>query len=362
MAGHIHHVPDEERLDWLRLYRCASIGPATFFRLIGRFGAASSAIEALPELLGRPVQIPSRQAAQRELEALHRLHGRLITAADRDFPAALRATGQAPLIQVCGRAELLNQDAVAVVGARNASLAGCRLARELAHDLAAAELTVVSGLARGIDRAVHEGALPGPTAAVVAGGLDVVYPPEHRALHQRLCAEGCVVSEMAPGTQPTAGHFPRRNRLIAGLSLGVLVVEASLRSGSLITARHALEQGRELFAVPGSPLDPRSRGPNSLLRQGAVLTENAADLLDVLRPMRRNSQVVRAVQTPVVEPFDDLGSHQFVVNCLGPTPVTVDEIVRQCQLSPAVVSMVLLELELAGRLERHPGNQVSLLP
>ncbi|HIJ61862.1 MAG TPA: DNA-protecting protein DprA [Rhodospirillaceae bacterium] len=361
MAGHMQNLPDGERCDWLRLYRCGSIGPASFFRLIARFGSASRAIEALPDLLRRPLQIPSRAAAERELDDLARLGGRLITAGDAAFPEALRASGQTPLIMVLGNAVILDSDAVAIVGARNASLAGCRLARGLAGDLAASGLTVVSGLARGIDRAAHEGALPGPTVAVVAGGVDVVYPAEHRDLHRRLADEGCVLSEMPPGCQPTAAHFPRRNRLIAGLSLGVVVVEAALQSGSLITARQALDQGRELFAVPGSPQDPRSRGPNALLRQGAVLTESAADVLDALQPMRRRPGSIPAAMTTPALPVDGPPEHELVVKCLGTTPVTVDEIVRQCQLSPAVVSMVLLDLELAGRLERRSGNLVSLL-
>lgn len=362
MVAHKQYLSDDERCDWLRLYRCQTIGPAAFFRLIQRFGTAAEAIDALPGLLPRPLPIPPRAVALRELDALRRLGGRLITAADADFPRPLLATGQAPLIMVCGRAELLAGDAVAMVGARNASLGGRRLAQTLAADLAAAGLTVVSGLARGIDRAAHEGALPGPTVAVVAGGVDVVYPPENRALHQRIAEEGCVLSEMPPGTQPTAGHFPRRNRLIAGLALGALVVEASLRSGSLITARHALDFGRELFAVPGSPQDPRCRGPNSLLRQGAVLVESAADVLEVLQPMCRQKPQPAAASPGPAQPFDGLGGDRLVVNCLSRTPVTVDEIIRQCQLSPAAVSMALLELELAGRLERHPGNLVSLLP
>ena len=362
MDEHKRNLSDDERCDWLRLYRCQTIGPAAFFRLIHRYGTAAGAIDALPGLLSRPVPIPPRSAAQKELDALRRLGGRMITAADADFPAPLLASGQAPLIMLRGRAELLAADAVAVVGARNASLGGRRLAQSLAAELAGAGLTVVSGLARGIDRAAHEGALPGPTVAVVAGGVDVVYPPENRDLHQRIAEDGCVLSEMPPGTQPTAGHFPRRNRLIAGLALGVLVVEASLRSGSLITARHALDFGRELFAVPGSPQDPRCRGPNALLRQGAVLVESAADILDVLHPMRWRIAPPAAV-LPGPEPsVDDPAAHRLVVNCLSRTPVTVDEIIRQCQLSPAVVSMALLELELAGRLERHPGNLVSLLP
>jgi DNA processing protein len=256
---------------------------------------------------------------------------------------------------------------VAVVGARNASAAGRRFAREIAAGLGRAGLTVVSGLARGIDTAAHEGSLATGTVAVVAGGVDNIYPPENAALYERIVAEGAVVSEQPFGTTPTARHFPRRNRMISGLALGTLVVEAAERSGSLITARMALEQGREVFAVPGSPLDPRCRGTNGLIRNGATLTEGAADVVDALSGMLR---------TGLAEPFSpppgggpshwDIEEKELsrarpkVLEALGPTPVTVDDLIRECQLSAAVVLTVLLELELAGRVERHPGSRFSL--
>ncbi|HIJ37560.1 MAG TPA: DNA-protecting protein DprA [Rhodospirillaceae bacterium] len=359
-------LTDQERLSWLRLYRTETIGNATFFRLIERFGSAERAIEALPDLARRAIAIPAANKVQQEIENLSRLGGRLITAADPDFPPALSASGTTPLIMTLGQSYFLGQDAVAVVGARSASLAGRRLAESLSRDLSSAGIVVVSGMARGIDRAAHEGALPGPTIAVLAGGVDNIYPPEHRELYRRICAEGCIISEIAPGTQPTASHFPRRNRLISGLSLGVVVVEATQRSGSLITARIALEQGRELFAVPGSPLDPRCRGPNGLIKNGATLVENANDILGALANMRQTPQPTGSKALNLFLNRDERvvdgdQAHQTVMESLSASPVTVDEIVRQCQLSPAAVSMVLLDLELAGKLERHPGNSVSLL-
>ncbi len=267
-------------------------------------------------------------------------------------------------MSVRGHADQLIRHAVAVVGARNASAAGRRFAQTIAADLGKADLVVVSGMARGIDGAAHEGALATGTVAVMAGGVDVIYPPENTRLYQRIVESGCAVSEMPPGTQPQASHFPRRNRLISGIALGVVVVEAAARSGSLITARMALEQGREVFAVPGSPLDPRSEGPNGLIKQGAILTELAADVLDGLAEILR-----RPLAEPEPDSYDgkpappeenDLAqARRKVIEALGPTAVPVDEIIRQCQLSPAVVSMILLEMELAGRLERHSGGLVA---
>lgn len=363
-------LTDIERRDWLRLYRSEHVGPATFFRLIEHCGSATKALEALPELArrggGRIPRIAGVAAAERELEALRRLGGTLLLAPDAAFPAPLRALEIAPLLTVRGDPSILARPAVAIVGSRNASAAGRRLARDIAADLGQAGFMVVSGMARGIDGAAHEGALATGTAAVLAGGVDVIYPPENRALYGRIVEAGCAVSEMPPGAEPQASHFPRRNRLISGIALGVVVVEASAKSGSLITARLALEQGREVFAIPGSPLDPRSHGPNGLIRQGATLTESAVDVIEVLGGFLRHApQPVRrplplAPAAPEAVGADVAAARPDVVRLLGPTPVAVDEIIRQCQLSPAVVSMALLELELAGRLERHPGGQVSL--
>jgi len=362
-----------ERLDWLRLIRSENVGPRTFFRLIDRFGSAAAALAALPDLAKRggrerPIAICPKDVATRELEAGRHLGAEALAACEPAYPRWLAAIDDPPpVLWVRGSTSLLTRPMVAMVGARNASINGRNLARRLASDLGRAGMVVSSGLARGIDAAAHEGSLATGTVAVMAGGLDVVYPAEHAKLYAEVIAAGAAVSEMPPGTQPQASHFPRRNRIISGLALGLVVVEASLRSGSLISARLAAEQGREVFAVPGSPLDPRAKGPNDLLRHGATLTESADDVLAVLsdltrRPLGEGRKALFLDGPPVLEAEEDLaGARSRIHECLSPTPVTVDEIIRECQLSPSVVSMVLLECELAGRLQRLPGNQVVLL-
>lgn len=362
-----------ERLDWLRLARTPHVGPITFRHLLERCGSAAAAIEVLPELArrggrGRSIKICPAGAAEREIEALDRLGARLIARAEPDYPPLLAEIEDAPpLISVRGRVDILTRRAVAVVGPRNASLNGRNFARGLARDLGAKGLLVVSGMARGIDTSAHEGALESGTLAVLAGGIDIVYPPENRGLYEKIADLGAVISEMPPGTEPQARHFPIRNRLISGSSLGVVVVEASPKSGSLITARMALEQGREVFAVPGSPLDPRARGTHQLLRDGAILTENADDVSDALNPIDRNrlrehkSLFLQQIPAEPATSGELDRARASIAESLGPVPVTVDEIIRTCQFSPPLVSTVLLELELAGRLERHPGNRVALI-
>jgi DNA processing protein len=271
-------------------------------------------------------------------------------------------------LQVLGHAHLQAGCSITVVGARNASAAGRRFAREIAAQFGNAGLIVVSGMARGIDGAAHEGALATGTVVALAGGVDVVYPKKHDTLYRQIVEGGAVFSELPPSTRPTARHFPPRNRLVSGLSLGALMVEAAPKSGSLITARMALEQDREVFAVPGSPLDPRYRGTNGLIRQGAVLTESTGDIIEVLSAMTRQSLAepkspkIEAPAVPKPDPAALGEARTDVTKILSPVPVTVDELLRECQLSPALVHTVLLELELAGRLERSPGNRVSLLP
>jgi DNA processing protein len=359
-----------ERRDRLRLIRTDHVGPITFFQLLERFGSAGAALAALPDLARRggranPPRIPTVAAADSEIEAAAKCDARLIAWGEAAYPAMLAATADAPpILFVRGRADLLAQRAVAVVGARNASANGVRFARQLAAELGAAGLVVVSGLARGIDAAAHQGALSTGTIAVMAGGVDVVYPPENDGLYAEIVEQGVVISEMPPGLQPQARHFPRRNRIVSGTSIGVVVVEASPKSGSLITARIAGEQGREVFAVPGSPLDPRARGTNDLIRQGATLTEGAADVLASLGGLAATHEPPPALEIgpPIPAKIDETGlltARQCVTEKLGPTPVPVDEIIRQCQVAPAIVLTILLELELAGRLTRHPGNQVS---
>ncbi|HEV7996491.1 MAG TPA: DNA-processing protein DprA [Stellaceae bacterium] len=369
----------EERLDWLRLIRTESIGPISFYAMLRRFGSARAALEALPRLARRgertgTVTAVTRAAAAAELTALDRIGGRFVCWGEPLYPGALGAVEDAPpILSVLGRAELLNQPALAMVGARNASANGRRLARELAEGLGRAGLVVVSGLARGIDAAAHLGAFETGTVAVVAGGVDIVYPEQNRGLYDALRRQGAIVAELPPGSEPQARHFPRRNRIISGMALGVLVVEAAARSGSLITARFALEQGREVFAVPGSPLDPRCRGANDLLRRGATLTESAEDVLAQLGPLLRGPLPALASEPGwpppgepawpdggAGEPAADEDALAIILESLGPTPVAVDELVRQCQLTASAVATLLLELELAGRVERHPGNLVSL--
>jgi DNA processing protein len=278
-------IAAQERLDWLRLARSGGIGPVTIRDLIAYFGTAAKALEALPDLArrgggARPVRLCTKADAERELETLAKLGARLIARPEPDYPEALAALEDAPpVVAVKGRAELLRAPKIALVGARNASANGRRIAADIAAGLARAGTVVVSGMARGIDTAAHLGALDaraetGGTIAVVAGGIDVLYPPENAQLFDRLGVEGLILAESPPGTEPVARHFPRRNRIISGLSRAVVVVEAALKSGSLITARYALDQGREVMAVPGSPLDPRCRGANRLIRDGARLVED----------------------------------------------------------------------------------------
>jgi DNA processing protein len=372
-------LSDQERFDRLRLARTEQVGTATFRRLLLRFGSARAALSQLPELSKRggrakPLAPPPVATIEAELEAAARLGARHIHLGELDYPAPLAAIEDAPpVLIVLGDAALLHQQSVAIVGARNASANGVRLARDLGNGLAAAGWCVASGLARGIDGAAHQGALSaGPagagTVAVVAGGVDNIYPQEHAALRAAILDQGgAIVSEMPPGFKPRDIHFPRRNRIISGLSRGVVVVEAALRSGSLITARMANEQGREVMAVPGSPLDPRCRGANRLIREGAALVEETDQVLELLTGLRLPAQVPETIAEDHDQPFDNINNNtldqvrDLVLSRLGPSPVAVDELLRQCQSSPPIIGQVLLELDLAGRLERHPGNRVSLL-
>jgi DNA processing protein len=365
-------LSDLERLDWLRLSRSENVGPITFYRLIERFGSAKAALDAVPDLArqgGRrgPIKLMGKEEALAELQAHAKLGARLIAWGEPDYPPRLAAIEDAPpLISVLGAAHLLRRPMVAVVGSRNASINGRRFAKRLGEGLAKGGLLVASGMARGIDGAAHEGALAHGTAAVLAGGVDHVYPPEHAELYAKIAAQGVVVGESPPGTVPQARHFPRRNRIISGMALGVVIVEAAPRSGSLITARMAADQGREVFAVPGFPDDPRAQGPNRLIRDGARLITSAEDVIEDLsdllrRPLAERRERPLEAPAPQINDRDLVQARAEILVNLGSSPVLVDEIIRQCQLSPPVVATVLLELELAGRLERHPGNRVALL-
>jgi len=352
-------LSDVERVAWLRLARTPNVGPVAFEHLLQRCGSASAAVDALPDLARRSVDIPTRAEAERELEAGDRLGARLICGADPAFPPLLAALDPPPpLIWVLGDAGMLTRQAVAIVGARVASAAGQRFARTLAAELGQTGKLIVSGLARGIDGAAHEGSLPTGTVAVLGGGVGDIYPPEHADLHARIAAAGAVISESPPDHRAQARDFPRRNRLISGLSLAVVVVEAELKSGSLITARLAAEQGREVLAVPGSPLDPRARGTNDLLRQGATVCEGAEDVLRTLEGLGGLRERERRRWIGPVAPSPD-GLRERVEGLLSPTPVTIDDLVRAAGAPAPAVFAALVELSLAGLAEFGPGGTVA---
>ena len=362
-----------EKLAWLRLARTPQVGPVTFANLIARFGTAQAAIAELPRLAerggARTFLLPPKEDIARELDLLEAIGGWMIASCEAGFPQGLAALDPPPpLVSVFGQTALLQKDMVAVVGARNASALARKFAWTLSRALSEAGLVVVSGLARGIDSAAHEAALDGGTVAVVAGGADIVYPPENESLYRAIAERGAVLSEMRLGEAPQARHFPRRNRLISGLSRGVVVVEAAEQSGSLITANYALEQNREVFAVPGSPLDPRARGANRLIREGATLTESAEDVLAVLRPIIgrgfREPESGTAFPSPASSGGQALDAEADrirarIEEALGVAPVEIDELIRQSGASAGAVLTVILELELAGRCRRFPGNRVG---
>lgn len=366
-------LDETQRVDWLRLIRSENVGPITFRLLVNRYGGARRALDALPDLArrggGRKITICSHASAEKEIDALSRHGGRFVALGEPDYPQALAHIDSAPpLLAVLGQRDALVRRAVAIVGSRNASAIGRNFTRQLADGLGHAGYTVVSGLARGIDAAAHEASLTTGTVAVLAGGLDCIYPPENEPLLARIVqAGGAAITEMPFGWQAQARDFPRRNRIVAGIGLGVVIVEAADRSGSLITARLAGEQGREVFAVPGSPLDPRAAGTNRLIRDGATMVTAVADILNVLAPIATDH--LPRVETihfraPDLGDGDDApvdSERARIVAALGPTPVEIDVVVRETGSTPAVVTLILLELELAGRLQRHPGGRVSLL-
>ena len=354
----------DDLIDRIRLARSPGIGPITFRQLLLRFGSASAALTALPDLArrggGAAPRVADRSEAEREATAVDRLGARYLVLGQGLYPRLLAEMEDAPpLLIVKGDLKLLDRPAVAMVGARNASAAACRFARGLAHELGREGLVVVSGLARGIDAAAHDGAMDSGTIGCAAGGINIFYPPENEARQRRMFEVGLVVSERPPGLEPRARDFPRRNRIIAGLSSGTVVVEAAPRSGSLITARLAAEAGREVMAVPGSPLDPRAQGCNQLIRDGATLIQNAGDVVEALRP---SALRLAEPPAPAFEPASEPGDSErhAIQELLGPVAVAVDELVRLSGASPAEVQLVLLELDLAGRLDRHAGGRVSL--
>ncbi len=400
-------LPDAQRLDWLRLIRSESVGPKTFRVLLRRFGSAGAALEALPGLAaerGRTLKIPTRADCEREIDSVRAFDARLIALGEPGYPPALgMIDAPPPLICARGRVDALKRPMVAIVGSRNASAAGLAFCERLTRDLGAAGFVVVSGLARGIDARAHRTAVSTGTIAALAGGLDRLYPAEHAALAEEILEHGAWVSEMPMGWEPRGRDFPRRNRLVSGMALGLVVVEAARRSGSLISARFANEQGREVFAVPGSPLDPRAEGANGLLREGATLCTRAADVIDALSPLIERGteaqwlkedgpgdatqslwdemEFVDEGRAPLSEYVDETEEppsapavvavararppsdpRRTIERLLGPTPTAIDDLARAANLPISEVRIVLLDLELEGRLERHGSSLVSYAP
>jgi DNA processing protein len=372
-----------QRLACLRLIRSENVGPVTYRELVRHFGDAEKALEALPELSRRggyrqPIRVCPLDAAEAELAAAGKIGARAVLVGEPGYPEALAAIDPPPpLIYVKGNAGHLTRPMLAIVGARNGSAAGQKLARLFASQIGAAGFVIVSGLARGIDAAAHEGALATGTVAVLAGGPDNIYPPEHANLQREIAERGCLLTENPPGFAPRAQDFPRRNRIISGLSLGVLIVEAARRSGTLVTARMAGEQGREVFAIPGHPLDPRAEGTNGLLKSGATLVTEPDDVIGALTPLLRAPPIrvasaqpapppsAREDAPPVQRPQPSLpglveADRERLLEALGPAPVDVDELARATGLAPRAVQIALLELALAGRIERHGHHLVSL--
>lgn len=370
--AHVPSLDEKEKIAWLRLIRTENIGPITFYQLMQNFGTAQKAIDALPTLSRKGgrlknLNLCTPDAAIAELQALEALGGRMIFAAEAAYPLALSAIEDAPpVLSVLGNHKLLNLPCIGIVGARNASLNGRKFAEKLAKDLGEGGQMVVSGLARGIDAAAHTGALATGTIACVAGGVDVIYPPENTRLHQQIKEEGCIVAESPLGMEPMAKHFPKRNRIISGLSSGIVVVEATVKSGSLITARMAAEQGRDVYAIPGHPFDPRAAGPNKLIQDGATLVLDANDILQNLADFSGMRQSLNEPSQAVWHP-EDLSENDaeavrdIILQNLSSTPVTVDELVRTCHVTIPAAQMILLELEIAGRIQRLPGNRVVLV-
>lgn len=356
----------DPRVARLRLIRTPTIGPITYRQLIARFGSADAAIDALPDLAarggGRAPKVVDASVADREIAAVEKLGARYLFLDDADYPPLLAELDNAPAAMTLrGDLSLAKRTVVAMVGARNSSAAACRFARGLAVELGREGVVVVSGLARGLDTAAHNGSLATGTIGVIASGIDIAFPPENRDLQEAVAEQGLLIAEQPPGMEPLARNFPHRNRIIAGLAVGTVVVEAAPRSGSLITARLANAAGRDVMAVPGSPLDPRAQGCNQLIRDGATLVQSAADILESIRPI--DARMVRSPAShfdamPPSDPGD--AERRAVTDLLGPVPVAIDELIRQSALPPALVATVLLELELAGRLERHAGGRVSL--
>ncbi|MES2906265.1 MAG: DNA-processing protein DprA [Pseudomonadota bacterium] len=368
-----YELSDRQRLAWLRLIRSENVGPVTFRTLINRFGGAEEALDAMPQLSkrggARDIRVSSHEDAEQELDAIMQAGAQLVAMGEPGYPRLLRYIDTAPpLLTILGQPLLQDSKCVAIVGSRNASAAGRRMTREIATALGNAGYVVVSGLARGIDAAAHEASLNTGTVAVLAGGINRIYPPENEALLGEISKTGCGLSEMPFNWQATAREFPRRNRIVSGMSIATVVIEAAEKSGSLITARLANEQGREVFALPGSPLDPRASGTNRLIKQGAAMVTDASDILDALAAMPDQPPKLMLASAQEEDLFPFYGEfaepaqdeRTRIIEALGPSPVFIDTLIRETGIAPAQVHAVLLELQLAGKLEHQGGQRVAL--
>lgn len=372
-----HRLNEQQRFNWLRLIRCENVGPATFRDLFNYFGSAEKALDAIPTLsqrggAKRKIHIASLEETEREWEEIHKAGARLVALGEPDYPLDLAHThAPPPILSIAGQGHWAQKTIVSIVGSRNCSASGLKLTETLARQLGENDIVVASGLARGIDTAAHKASLATGTIAVVAGGLGKLYPKENIPLAHQISHNGMVISEMPFSWQARARDFPRRNRIISGVSAGTLVIEAAKRSGSLITARYALEQNREVFAIPGSPLDPRSGGTNHLIKQGACLVTDIDDILNALahrlpRPdqpvsLLREKPGIELNHQELEEPAD-MAERDRLISSLNLTPIAIDELARLTSLPLSQIQMILLELDLAGRLERHGNQTISLRP
>ncbi len=361
-------VNDAGRFAWLRLARSANVGPVTFASLMKRYDSASAALDAIPDLAKRggakQVRLADPKRVEQELEAAASAGAEMLLLGSDTYPENLAALGSAPpVLWALGDPHTAKPQSVGIVGARNASALGLKFAEGLAAELGKAEWSVISGLARGIDAAAHRGAIKTGTVAVLAGGVDIMWPPQNEALYREIIDKGAVFSERAMGHQGRAPDFPRRNRIVSGLSLGIVVAEGAERSGSLITARFAGEQGREVMAAPGSPLDPRAGGCNRLIREGATLVRGIEDVLEALSSLTARPRIAEPLfEWAEAQGEADDALRRTVQDLLGVVPIDIDELIRMADAPPGLVSHVLLELDLAGRLRRDPGGKVALLP
>ncbi len=367
-------ISEKEKLSWLRLYRTENIGTVNFFRLIEKFGTAEEAIYNLPEFSRqkkRPIDPYPLELAEQEYNSLKKLNGEIITSSDSLYPYNLaNIDDKPPIISFIGNIEIANKPSIAIVGARNSSLNGNKFAKRLANELGNKGQIIVSGLARGIDTAAHEGSIETGTIAVLAGGVNIAYPPQNNNLYNRIIENGgLIIAESPLSTQPIARHFPKRNRIVSGLSSATIVIEATLRSGSLITARMAAEQGRDVYAVPGFPTDPRAQGPNKLIRDGAILIQSADDVIESLTPISRKQMTFFEEVEYNFSPVDivekqtekqELDICKLIENNLSSVSVSVDELARTCQLTISELQAPLLEMELTGKIQRLPGNKICL--